>query len=329
MANNYSDEIIRNTAMEDSDTLRYYTECIKFLDSFLSKYPNISSCSVCDYLHKLLLWLCAEPTERNRLVVTDVDVGIFLFGMVGKAIFFLQNQNSPQFREELRRLFADWQQVRGNAWLFYTAGQLAMDGFEIEFIRERAKEGKQTPDFWAKRGETKAFFESHARSTNCKSINDLATLLWDVLQGDKSSGKQLKFQDPQYYPGIIALDISQCNYEDNAAGLLPYLKLDCKAFLKYEDGRYPRYVYDITEDKDFFNRPQNQGNVISYAIDYFRQIDKVKYQVRGLLVGISMRYDDSGKGVKVVAPKGAFMIIDKTCPELAISEIAPAIYLVD
>jgi hypothetical protein len=44
--------------------------------------------------------------------------------MVGKSVYFIPKKpQSAEFEEELQRLFEDLNQLRGNLWLFYSAGR--------------------------------------------------------------------------------------------------------------------------------------------------------------------------------------------------------------
>ena len=86
------------------------------------------------------------------------------------------------------------------------------------------------------------------------------------------------------------------------------------------------FVYDTTRDPAFFFRPLNAGNVLRRAIDYFQQVDKSTYKVRALLVAQSLKL------VRVqghlAATRRSVLIVDHNYPELAIQELARAVYLV-
>ena len=320
----HDEQIIREDFWENSNRAAdYYVECLTFLDWYLEQYPKLAGTEVRQKIFELLAWLDTNPSQRRSECAEDVAIDLMLFGMVGKALFFLQSQTSPQFHRELRRLFTDLHQVRSNSWLFHVAGQLAKAGFTIEFISERAKEGEQVPDFKASKDDTTAYFEANTRSQKHKRIEGISSLLWEVMHGDKSSGKHLKFQGEAFDPGVIVIDVSSCDVDVNASGLPPYLRLRRDAIVRKGPNSY---VYDLTRDTSFYSRIQNSGNIVDYAIKYFQQIDKSKYRVRAILVGISMKFIRQEGAIS--SPKGAFMIVDVNYPELAIQELAPAIYLV-
>lgn len=321
----HDERVIRDDSWENSNRAAdYYVECVAFLDWFLDNHPKLASSDVRKKIPELLSWLCADPSRRNAACAEDVAIDLMLFGMIGKALFFLQSQCSPQFCEELRRLFTDINQLRSNTWLFHVAGQLAKAGFAITFLKERSKEGKQTPDFMAKSGSITAYFEANARSQQHTTIDKISSLLWDVMHGDKSAGKHLKFQEAEFDPGVIVVDVSSCNVHANALGLPPYLKLRVDAITRTSSNSY---IYDVTRDPEFYGQIANQGNIVDYAIRYFQKIDKSKYRVRALLVGTTMKIVRQEGTIS--SPKGAFMIVDAGYPQLAIQELAPAIYLVD
>lgn len=106
--------------------------------------------------------------------------------MVGKSVYFI-------FEEELQRLFEDLNQLRGNLWLFYSAGRLAQSGCGIDFI---AESDARTPDYRATRAPLTVFVEANARSLSHTKIEGLPDILWKVIHGDANSGgKQIKFID--------------------------------------------------------------------------------------------------------------------------------------
>ena len=132
------------------------------------------------------------------------------------------------------------------------------------------------------------------------------------------------FRSPEFDPGIIAVDVSHCDVHANETGLPPYMKLKLKAHVIYRPGFY---VYDTTKDLAFFDQLMNTGNIVEYSIRFFQRLDKKKYFVRGLLVGTSMRVVEQGDSFS--SPKGGFLVLDHRYSQLALQELAPAVYLVD
>lgn len=314
---------IRDTAQEESATLRYYFACMAYLDAFLNQSPTLAPADVRQRMSYLLQWLGAPESVSRDPHNEDIGIDIMLFGMIGKALFFLDGQSSGQFGREVYRLFQNLQQLRSNTWLFHSAAQLAAAGFDIHFIPERGSEGLKTPDYQAKRGDLTLYVEANARSQAYQQINEISRLLWEVLHGGADNGKAIKFASSQYDPGLIVVDTSGCNPFANSTGLPPRVKLRQDKFVSYSPRRW---IYDTTQDPEFFTLPENQGNIVRYAIDYFRMLDKSTYYVRGILVGFAMRIVSQDD--RISAPKGAFMVIDHQFPHLAIQELAPAIYLV-
>lgn len=322
----YDPKLIEDTQLEETDTTGYYSQCCVFLDEFLDARPDLADQGIRKRVQQLLAWMCADLEDRNPNTAADIAVDLLLFGMVGKAMYFLRNQeHAPQFHKEVRRFFSDINHVRSNAWLFHTAGMLARAGFEVAFIGELGDEERRTPDYKAHRAGLTVFVEATARSQAHHQIDDIATLLWDVMHGDKSNGKQLKFVDPQYDPGLIAVDVSNCNLNANAANLPPYVKLKREAIVVQNDRGY---VYDLAKDPEFFRRMENTGNVVEYAIRYFHAMAaKGRYHVRALLVGVALRFIRDGNTVS--APKAAAIFVDRRYPQLAIQALSPSIYLID
>ena len=235
----HNGNFIEKTALEEASPADYYTECSAFLDDFLAQRPKLADAEVRDILTSLNKVLLTDPSLRNfdglatlqRLTdpflfddgsssepAASVAAALFLFGMAGKALYFLSKQShSHQFEKEIARLFAGVSEVRSNIWLFHTSAQLAQKGFQIEFIPEGRT---PTPDFLATRGNVKVFVEANTRRPAQRDIRGIKDALWNVMHGNaKSGGKQVKFRDPQFDPGLIVVDISNCNVNSNETGL--------------------------------------------------------------------------------------------------------------
>ncbi len=339
-------DLIENTALEELSPAEYYTECCAYLDDFVTQRPKLAGAQVREVLAILMKVLLTDPESREfetlttiqRLVgpflfddqsssepAASVVAALFLFGMVGKSLFFLSKQaHSHQFEKEISRLLISLSEVRSNLWLFYTSARLAQAGFQIEFVAEAEE---PTPDFLAKRGNIRVFVEASARSPVRRDITGIKDILWNVLRGDaKSGGKQIKFRDPQFDPGMIVLDISNCDVNSNDTGLPTHLKLRSDAIVvQNELGR----IYDISRDPEFFDLPENTGNVVEYAVRYFHDMVATnRYCVRAVLVGISMGVKTFEKGI-LGAPKGSVMVVDSRYPQLALQELSSQIYLIN
>ncbi len=342
----HNKDLIEKTALEELSPADYYTECCAFLDDFVAQRPKLAGAEVREALTSLTKVLLTDPGERNfdalgtiqRLVqpfllddrsssepAASVAAALLIFGMAGKSLYFLSKRpHSHQFEKEITRLFVSMSEVRSNIWLFHISAQLAQAGFRIEFIDETEE---PTPDFLATRGDVRVFVEANTRTPLRRDIVGIKDALWNAMHGDaKSSGKQIKFRDPQFDPGLIVVDISNCDVNSNETGLPPRLKLLAGALVfQNELGR----IYDISRDPEFFDQPENTGNVVEFAVRYFHEMAAInRYHVRALLVGISMGVGTFEKGV-LGAPKGALMVVDSRCPQLALQELSRQIFLVD
>lgn len=342
----YNADVIQKTALEELSPAEYYAECCAFLDDFVSQRPKLVSAEVREVLVSLMRVLLTNPESREFESLTTIQrlagpflvddqlsgepaasvvAALFLFGMVGKSLFFLSKQpHSHQFEKEISRLFINLSEVRSNVWLFHTSARLAQAGFHIGFITETKE---PTPDFSAKREDLTVFVEANARSPIRRDIAGVKDTLWNVLRGDaKSGGKQIKFTDPQFEPGLIVLDVSNCDVTSNTTGLPPRTKLCSDAFVvRNELGR----IYDIGRDAEFFDAPENTGNVVDLAVRYFHEMSATdRYHVRALLVGISMGVKTVEKGI-LGAPKGSVLVVDSRYPQLALQELSSQIYLID
>lgn len=319
----FDPSVIENIALEESDTTTYYIECMAFLEQFLAQTPRVRNSALHRQLLDLLGYWATPPEDRNPAADEDVMIDTHLFGMMGQAIYFVRNQSSAQFREELWRLSNNINQIRGNLWLFYTAGKFRIAGFGVDFIQEQGGREERTPDYRADRNATRVFVEASARSQVYQAVREQSRLLWELLHGDRRHGKQVKFESADYDPGMIVVDLSGCNVNTRDDELPAVAELRQEAIVVRND---KGFVYDTTRDPAFFYRPQNASNVLRRAIDYFQQVDKSTYKVRALLVAQSLRLVRVQGGL--AAPKQSVLIVDHNYPDLAIQELARAVYLV-
>lgn len=310
--------IIEDVSREETDTIHYYVECMAFFDHYLSQDDKLKDMPLRKKVEELLEYWCDD--NRNPDCIEDASIDLLLFGMISQAIYFLQG-SSGQFKKELQRICSDLDHIRSNVWLFYTASKLKRAGFEIEFIKEL---GQKTPDYEARRGTDRLFVEANTRAQHYQKIDEVAQALWELLHGPSGRGKQLKFEEAGYDPGLIVFDVSHFDLEANETRALPVLDLRVSAF---ETQNADGFVYNTVKDPSFFLRPQNNGNVISYAIDYFQQVNKSKYKVRALLIGRCMRLARMKGGI--AAPKDAVLIVDHRFRNLVVQDLAKAVYLVE
>ena len=341
----YTARFIENVKLEETAPADYYAECCEFLNEFIAQRPNIVGTEVQVALASFLSLLLSAPENRvvgsveslERLVKPFVATGqsssepgatetsaLLLFGMAGKALYFLSKQpHNSQFEIELARLFREVEDLRSNLWLFHVSARMAQAGFHIGFIPEREE---PTPDFSATIGDTTVYVEANTRNPGDKTIGGIRDALWNVMHGSaRSGGKQLKFKDFVYDPGLIVVDISNCDVDSNETGLPPHIKLRVDVCKPSITG----WTYELSRDPDFFGHPENTGNVVEYAIRFFQQMAEYnRYCVRALLIGISMGVKTINEGV-LGSPKGAVMIVDSRYPQLALPELASQIYLVD
>lgn len=340
----YNAGLIEKTVLEEQDPAVYYKECCEFLADFIAKRQKLIGTQVQTALTELLQNLKTAPEHRRferpeltKRLTSGFRLGstssaepaeaflaaLFLFGMVGKSLYFISKRpQSAQFDEEVRRLFEDMNQFRGNLWLFYTAGQLAQSGFGVEFIPES---NVRTPDYRATKGSLTVFVEASARSQSHTTIKGLEDILWNLMHGDASSGKQIKFVDPSFDPGLIVVDVSNSDVNANSTGLESQMKLHPGAFVHRND---QGFVYDISRDPEFFAQLHNTGNVVELSVRFFHMMAETgRYAVRALLVGISMGIGQTAGTFN--AKRGAIMVVDSRYPQLALQELARGIYLVD
>jgi hypothetical protein len=340
----HNKKIIEAVELEELDPAYYYAQCCAFLADFISQRPKTAGSDVEEALTSLLKVLQSDPKSRDVTACAVVEqivrpflfddrsssepgavlvAALLLFAMAGKSLYFLSRQfHNSQFEREVTRLFQDVGEVRGNIWLFHLASRMAQSGFKVDFVPERKE---PTPDFVAERGAVKVFVEANTRNPAARGIEAINDALWNVMHGDGSSGKQLKFKNAAFDPGLIVVDLSNCDVEANEKGLPPYLKLLSNALSVNKLGR----IYDLSRDPDFFNQPENTGNLVELAVRYFhRMVGLNRYCVRALLIGTSMGVRTVEKGV-LGSPKGAILVVDSRYPQLALQELATQIYLAD
>jgi hypothetical protein len=84
------------------------------------------------------------------------------------------------------------------------------------------------------------------------------------MHGDASSGKQIKFIDPSFDPGLFTVDLSNSDVKANSTGLRMVMQLMPGAFVIRND---QGFVYDFSRDPEFF--AQLQTTETNYVADSF------------------------------------------------------------
>ncbi len=121
MEHNYG--LIDNIALEEACPADYYAECCAFLNDFIGNRPALATAEIREALTSLIEILETDPAQRNfdsvetlqQLVrpflydersasnpAAAVTAALLLFGMAGKALYFLSKQpQQNQFEREV------------------------------------------------------------------------------------------------------------------------------------------------------------------------------------------------------------------------------------
>jgi hypothetical protein len=286
----------------------------------LSEDPKLRQSQLAGLLQQVFTFLKAEPSERDKTVAVEAAKWLGLFGVVGKALWFLRNKEDAQLRRELTRLATEPQQVIGNQYLFYIAGTLAAKGYDVEFVTEQGSAALKTPDLHASKAGKNIWIEANAKSpvTAVDTAQRLAWMVRDII-----AEKKLKFVNPMYSPGLIVADISPADHLANETGGIPVIKLLASVRLPLPNGGF---LYRLYDDPEWNVHPGNNGNVVAYVVDEFRQIDRSKYNVFQCLITLTRRVFQSNG--ELAFPKYHLLVVDRSAELDALTELARIVYVV-
>lgn len=299
--------------------LDYYLNSCAYLLNVLNANPKLSHSGLAGLLEEVVSFFEAEPSARDNSRAIEQAEWLGLFGVVGKALWFLRDKDDPQLRRELKRLATEPQQIIGNRYLFYIAGTLAAKGYDIEFVREQGDAAVKTPDLRANRVGKNFWIEANAKSPAIP-VDTSQRLAWMVR--DIIAAKKAKFSDSAYSPGLIVADISPANYLVNEGGTSPLIKLDRKIVARLPNGGFVCRLYD---DPGWSARPENSGNIVRYILDEFSQIDRSKYHVSQCLITVTRRALVSTNGIAF--PKFHLLVVDRSAELDALIELARWVYV--
>jgi hypothetical protein len=267
----------------------------------------------------VLAWF-EMPKDKRPVPASTINPMLYKLGTIGKALFFINAPIQGQLRSELTRFDHDGNFI-GNWYLLNIAGDLAVSGYKIDFLKES---GGKTPDFSATKNGKTLYVEANAKQPKVPVDNPtkIQQMVRDIIEE-----KRQKFEDPQYWPGVIVADISPASYLVNENGLPNRFELRGDLCVPDKTSIYPdAFEYPVYKDQDFFDRPHNQGNFFHYLAQEFSQIDLAKTQVVQCILSI-YRHANSQEG-RTEFVKGNQLIIRKNFENLALKEIAPHRYIV-
>jgi len=183
------DEIILDDpSNEETCALDYYLNSCAHLLNVLHADPKLCRSGLAGLLkQKVFAVLETDPSERDERRAEEAAKWLALFGVVGKALWFLRNKNDVQLRRELTRLATDPQQVVGNQYLFYIAGTLAAKGYGVQFVTEQAGSALKTPDLCASKLGKSTWIEANTKSpiTPVDTAERLAWMVRDIVAEKK------------------------------------------------------------------------------------------------------------------------------------------------
>ncbi len=276
------------------------------------------------WLHKqsisLLDYLETPKEERNHDAAEGAMLDLHLFGTVGSMLFRLSGHPSPQMRKALARFANNQNELVGNFFLFYLADRLAGADHQVDFVPEAGKREAKTPDLRTEKNGQRVFLEANAKQPTVEV--DTPERLWRMIESLVCEKKQ-KFSDPAYHPGMIVADISPARYQLNESGAPPFLELRKDLAEPVPGGGFYYHLYN---DPDWKQRAGNDGNVFSYLVEQFLDIDRTRYGVQQCLVTVTRRVLRNAGSL--LFPKYHLLVVDRNAKAQAVLDLARHVFLV-
>jgi len=300
--------------------LDYYLNACGHLLNVLNADPKLRQSPLAGLLEEVFAFFNTEPSDRNSSEAEETAKWLGLFGVVGKALWFLRKKDDPQLRRELTRLATNPQEVIGNQYLFYIAGTLAAKGYDIEFVSEQGGSALKTPDLRASKAGKNTWIEANAKNPVI-AVDTAQRLAWMVR--DIIAEKKLKFTNSGYSPGLIVADISPADHLVNETGTVPQIRLLPNVREPLPNGGF---LYRLYDDPDWRTHPENNGNIVAYLVDEFSQIDRSKYYVFQCLITLTRRVFKSDG--RMAFPQYHLLVVDRSAELDALTELARIVYVV-
>lgn len=309
---------------EESNTREYWLNACAHLLNFLALDSELITTPLFHHTKNLVDFWRTRSHNAGSEDLEDAALDLSYFGPVGKAVWYLAGKNDPQFLKELKRLAVAPDTEVGNQYLFYIAGTLAANGYNVGFVPERGNDKKKTPDFWVEKDGKRTWIEANAKQPRRKI--DSPDKVWQLIR-DVIAEKKQKFVDPVYHPGLIVADVTPIAEHINDIGSVgsgKWIKTDervCRP-LNPSGGLICR-LYD---DVDWASQPENQNNIIAFLVQEFAGVDRTKYHLSQCLVTISRRAVRIGKNLSF--PRQHQLIVDRNDEANALTDLSRHVYVI-
>jgi hypothetical protein len=316
--------VLQDPTNEENDSLTYYINATAHLLNVLSSVKKLKESPLHDQVEALIRFWDTSPGERDRTKAHDAAIDAHMFGVVGKALWYLWKGNDPQLHKEIGRLAHDPEALVGTQYLFYIAGTLAAKGYNVAFVPEQGKHGKKTPDLHAVRGPQDIWIEANAKQPT--RVVDTPEKIWQMIR-DIIEEKSQKFVDPMFAPGMIVADISTAYHLVNENGSMPFLKLRrdlCRLLGKdLSEG----FIYRLYEDDEWESHRENRGNVFAYLVEEFSRLDRSKHHVSQCLITITRQVLRGDRQISF--PMGHQLVVHRSAEGQALTDLSRHVYVVD
>jgi hypothetical protein len=171
-----------------------------------------------DYVRTAVLG--ASPDYRDTVLLLCV----LALSVVCEACFWATHGRGSHLDRELGRALdarGTVQALRGQLATLTLAGNALAWGEVVEFITERSAEKIATPDFVVRRASTSLYVECTTSQKKTPVPNDVTKIGEAIAHGWHE--KRVKFERPEYQPGIVTIDLSGMAI-DRGAGI--YLRTE-------------------------------------------------------------------------------------------------------
>ncbi len=310
--------ILDKAQNETKKSFDYHFNATCFLCNFLESDQQLIKSELFKILNDLLKYWSTSPEKRESDNIIKHINSIMEYGIVGKALYLLkQPTTQAQFKKELLRYANRPDELIGNNYLFYLVGLLAEKGYTVNFVPES---GIPTPDLEIQGPNGNYFIEANARQP--RRIIDNSTQVQTQIK-TLIEEKRIKFRDTCFRPGIIAGEVSPLVPLFNNKGQQRALNLDAKTIRHLSSGTT---IYDLSQDNDWHNNPDNIGGVFQYLTEEF-SLQDTDNRLDGVFLSISREIYQ--KEDKLAYPRAGLLILDQNANPNLYEGLVPQIYMID
>lgn len=310
---------LNNISNEEIHAIKYHLYGTCYLANYLLTNDTLRKSELYSSIQNIINYWSIPAKYRNYEHEQENLALTLLFGLVGKALFFIDNPTPrEQLLKELTRFCNDHQQFIGNYFLFYIAGLLASQNYTITFLPE--EKGLKTPDIRAAKNNSVLFIECNARQP--QNIIDNQQKIRQQIKA-LIEEKLPKFEESRFHPGVITGEVTPVVSLLNNDGKQTHLQLLHDTVEYNQSGQT---LFHLERDPDWLTYPYNQNTILKHLVEEFALQDSRNNAAAVYLAIVRQIYKSESS---YFAPRAGLLLLDSREDPTIYTGLSNQIYIIN